>query len=385
MMRVVFVFLLLAACMPAMSGDVQPVIWNLRPLDGLSDSADGSSFLNALIKSADRYTRIPSMTIVSKSRTISGNPHNFESLSIYFWPDPNNPSGPYIVRDGHFNPEYKDYDLPKLIEFRNRLKTLALAYYVTRDSIYSRQCVKDLETWFLNAETRMLPNFEYAQCAPGHWNNKGAAVGLVDAYYFVDILETIRLLQQNGALTEPTLNGLQSWFSAFLDWALHSDNGRRISAMADNVSTAYDVLILSMSVFVNRDDVVDAVKSRFAKAHIVGKIDSKGRQTLELKRANAMTYSLLNLSFMLDYYTILDNLGMEYSKTEWKYINNAVKYLCRFVNKRHKFKYSELSDWKAQETNIYLRMMRFNRLKLTVKPLKIDMPAPAYSVTNVTN
>jgi hypothetical protein len=53
-------------------------------------------------------------------------------MAPYYWPNPNTKDGlPYIVKDGERNPELNNYDAPKLTELVNRMKILALAFYIT--------------------------------------------------------------------------------------------------------------------------------------------------------------------------------------------------------------------------------------------------------------
>ena len=41
----------------------------------------------------------------SESRAKSGDPHDYYSEAPYWWPDPNNPGGRFIRRDGEFYPD----------------------------------------------------------------------------------------------------------------------------------------------------------------------------------------------------------------------------------------------------------------------------------------
>lgn len=384
-MRKSILILLLAFCIHVNAENNGPILWNMDKLQSIVTDKSQSAFISSVISSADRYSRTQPLTVVNKTKCISGNPHNFESLSIYFWPDPANPNGPYIVRDGYFNPEYKDYDLPKLIEFTNRIKTLALAYFFSNNPKYAARCLEELRVWFINENTYMTPTFEYAQVAPGHWNGKGAAVGLVDAYYFVDIIESLRLLQQRGMVSDADNLSFKTWFNSFLDWSVNSDNGRTISAMPDNVSTAYDVLIYSIASYVDKKAIQKEVIKRFNTNHITDKIDSKGRQIEELKRPTAMTYSIINLNHLLDFYIMLKNTGKKISKKNLKIISKAANYLEGFVDNKDKFEYKELNDWNTLEKRLVLQTSKMKRLdsKIQLGSQSKAKQVP-FDVTNVT-
>jgi alginate lyase len=57
-----------------------------------------------VLKAADQYMKETPITITaSKSPRSAGGVGDFFSEGDYWWPDPNNPDGPYIQRDGMTN------------------------------------------------------------------------------------------------------------------------------------------------------------------------------------------------------------------------------------------------------------------------------------------
>src|SRR5205809_371174 len=71
--------------------------------------------------------------------------HDYVSLSIYWWPNPDTASGlPYVLHDGRRNPEADDetqYDERRLARVVRGVDTLALAYYLTGSETYAEQAV----------------------------------------------------------------------------------------------------------------------------------------------------------------------------------------------------------------------------------------------------
>src|SRR5437868_4037827 len=58
-----------------------------------------------VLAAAQRYLRESPITITDcASERSPGGKHDYFSEADYFWPDPNNPTGPYIPRDGVSNP-----------------------------------------------------------------------------------------------------------------------------------------------------------------------------------------------------------------------------------------------------------------------------------------
>src|SRR5215475_7758526 len=58
------------------------------------------------LKAAKQYLSEAPITITASSSPRSGGgAHDFFSEGDYWWPDPQNPEGPYIQRDGMTNPD----------------------------------------------------------------------------------------------------------------------------------------------------------------------------------------------------------------------------------------------------------------------------------------
>ena len=59
-----------------------------------------------ILHAADQYLSQPPVTITaSSSQRSKGGKHDYFSEGDYWWPDPKNPNGPYIRRDGFSNPQ----------------------------------------------------------------------------------------------------------------------------------------------------------------------------------------------------------------------------------------------------------------------------------------
>src|SRR5437016_1167933 len=59
-----------------------------------------------IMKAADEFLKQEPITITASTCSRSaGGPNDFFSEGDYWWPDPKNPDGPYIQRDGMTNPD----------------------------------------------------------------------------------------------------------------------------------------------------------------------------------------------------------------------------------------------------------------------------------------
>src|SRR5687768_10481376 len=58
-----------------------------------------------VLAAADRYLKeAPATVTASRSPRSAGGVHDYFSEGDYWWPDPQNPGGPYIQKDGLSNP-----------------------------------------------------------------------------------------------------------------------------------------------------------------------------------------------------------------------------------------------------------------------------------------
>ena len=80
-----------------------------------------------------RYLREQPVTITaSRSPRSAGGLHDFFSEGDYWWPDPDNPDGPYIQRDGMTNPDNFVEHRQALMRLRVQVPALAAAWMLTR-------------------------------------------------------------------------------------------------------------------------------------------------------------------------------------------------------------------------------------------------------------
>lgn len=314
----------------------------------------------AIIEAAERCIAEPDVAVTDKAQTVSGNRHNFEALSIYFWPDTLNPDGPWVVRDGVANPDYRQYDLPRLERLVRRLGFFAKAYSLTGDRRFYNAFCQQIDTWFIRKNTRMNPHFEYNQFAPGHRGGRGFPAGLIDAYNFVEVLEAIRLVDDVSGIGRHRRRAVKGWFRRFAEWMMTSEQGQQESQATNNHGTAYDVTLFAICHYIGRLEVCDDITRNYAQRRILPQIEADGRQPLELRRTKAFSYSIYNLQHMVDFCIMQRHLGQDFLAGEGKRIQTAIDYLLQFVGHRANFPYEEIGDWEGQERALMRITERLN-------------------------
>src|SRR5438552_10212923 len=112
-----------------------------------------------VLSAADRYLKESPITITSyTSPRSAGGKHDYFSEGDYWWPDPKNPDGPYIQRDGMSNPANFTDHRKYLMRLSVQVPALAAAWKLTKDAKYSRHAARHLRAWFVDDATRMTPH-----------------------------------------------------------------------------------------------------------------------------------------------------------------------------------------------------------------------------------
>lgn len=103
-----------------------------------------------ILPKADKYlTENPRTVTADISDKSEGGIHDFFSQADYLWPNPENPEGPYITRDGETNPENFIEHRKSMIRLSDIIGTFTSAYVITADEKYAEHAVKHLKAWCL--------------------------------------------------------------------------------------------------------------------------------------------------------------------------------------------------------------------------------------------
>ena len=299
--------LVLAACAPSLgtptvTPDVAPRVLLLNAsalLDARTAARSGRDVagLADLRREADAAAAAMPMTVTDKTTPApSGDPHDYVSLSIYWWPDPAKPGGlPYIQKDGVIDPESSDttrYDASKLNRMVGSVETLALASYITGEPRYADAAAKWLRTWFLDEKTRMNPSMRYSQIIPGRPEPRGT--GIIDSRQLMRAVDGALLLSGTPSWTAADDDALRSWFGTLAEWLVSSVNGQMEAKAKNNHGTWYDAQLADFAIYGRREPIAKDALARVATARM-GQISADGSQPQELARTRSYHYSAFNL------------------------------------------------------------------------------------------
>ncbi|MFI3293388.1 MAG: alginate lyase family protein [Rikenellaceae bacterium] len=329
-----------------------PAIWNIDVIDAKVrriKSGERFAFYDQIKRQADAILREESNpSVMNKvAAPISGDKHDYMSLSRYWWQNPNTEDGlPYVRHDGKTNPEINDYDRNSLSRLSSSVRVLSLAYYISGEQKYADKAISRLRTWFVDPSTRMNPNLNFAQVRKGHDNNRGNKSGVLDGYSFVEMLDAVSLLEIRGAIPQNICDSLHSWFGEFTDWMLTSEQGIAESRGRNNHAIGYDIQLTRYAIYGGRDSLARAVISSFPSRRLERQIMEDGRMPEELKRTIAFFYSRYNLEHMIDICDIARSLGIDdlYISANGA-IDRAIMWLIPFAKDPSSFPYQQINSW----------------------------------------
>lgn len=361
MKRLLFLFAFAYVCLMSYA---QTPAWNVKGLKKFIQTAQYEDIRQNIIKKANSYIKKEYLSVTDKAKKFAPDKHYYESMGPYWWPDPNNPNGAYIRKDGERNPEYKEYDKDRMSEMANRVYYTTLAFYLTRDVRYYDYCTSQLQVWFLNEETKMHPSLEYGQIIPGKNNNHGRDAGLIEMRIMHTIIESVRLLNDTKRMDAVTYKGLQQWCKDFLLWCENSEIGKKEFAATNNHGSSLDVVMLNMAIFANYKECVNRLSKGFEERRLNVQVSENGKMPSELTRTMAYHYSIYNLSHIVDYCLLQESLGNHFYKKNRKVINSAVSYLLQYVGHKELWEYQEISsDWSKLEQNLLMQIYKLRRVK----------------------
>lgn len=300
--------------------------------------------LENLKKNAEQLLQNPVYTVMEKKQTPpSGDRHDYMSIALYYWPDPSKSDGlPYIRKDGQINPEVKEFqDKENIGQMCKMVEQLSLAYYFTDDSRYAQKAITQLRAWFLNSETRMNPNFNFAQAIKG--KNDGRGIGIIESRTFIEVADAVGLLKNSKDWQPEDQKGMEKWFSDFLQWLITSKNGIEEYQTKNNHGIWYDAQKLSYALFTRNQEIAKSTLSSI-KSRLQDQMDSTGFFPAEMERTISLHYS----AFVMEPLFKIANMSLTMGDNFWAYSTQSDKSLNKAFNVLMPY-LSKEKEWTSQQ------------------------------------
>ena len=333
------------------------------------------------IKKANEFLKETPLTVTSSiCKRSAGGKHDFYSEGDYWWPDPANPGGPYIQKDGQTNPENFSDHRVAMIRLSEITATLTSAWLLTADQKYANAVLNHLNAWFVDTASMMNPNMLYAQAIWGRFTGRG--IGLIDAYHLVEVARSTQILIENNAIPSGDAVKIKNWFVTFLTWMTTHQYGIDEMNAKNNHGTCWAVTAASMARLTGNKQILDFCIDRFKTVLLPLQMADDGSFPLELKRTKPYGYSLFNIDAMCNLAEILstpENNLWEFATPDGKTLKKGMEYIFPFIADKSKWPFAKdiyiWEEWPVRQSSLLFAGMAYHNedyistfLKLPASP-----------------
>ena len=300
-----------------------------------------------LLRQADKVLKLPNPSVMDKNSVPpSGSKHDYLSLSAYWWPDSQKSDGlPWIRKDGQINPASKneDSDGVRLADFTARVQTLTLGWYFSGEQKYADKSISLIRTWFIDSDTRMNPNLDFAQGVPGIAAGRGT--GVLDGRYFATrIVDSLIMLQQNKHWTAQDEKQIRQWMTTYLQWLQQSPAGKKEAAALNNHGNWYTVQVAGIAWYLQQPTIVVEM-ANLLKNKLNTQLAEDGSQPLELARTRSFHYSFFSLQAAMLMAQLADKVHVDlwhYQTPNGSGLIKALDFMAPFSSEQSNWPYRSL-------------------------------------------
>ncbi len=285
-----------------------------------------------VVDAASEFLKKAPATVTSaRAGRSAGGPHDFFSEGDYWWPDPKNPDGPYIQRDGMTNPDNFVLHRELLMRLSVEVPALAAAYRLAHREEFAEHAAKHLRAWFVSPETRMNPNLQYAQAIKGRVTGRG--VGIIDTIHLVEVTKAIPIVKP--ALSGPEYRDVLAWFRDYLTWMTTHPYGKDERDSKNNHATCWNMQAAAFALLTGNSELIQFTSKRWEEVLLPSQMAPDGSFPQELRRTKPYGYSLFNLDAMA---TTCELLGLwQYETPDGRGMKKGVEYMAPFIADKSKW------------------------------------------------
>lgn len=296
-----------------------------------------------IIARADSAMDERPVTITSfRCHRSSGGKHDFYSEGDYWWPDPENPDGPYIQRDGMSNPGiFSDHRIA-MIRFSRITGLLASAYKITGEEKYVLKAFEHLKAWFADTSTLMNPSLLYAQAIHGRATGRGT--GIIDTVHLTEVAQSILVMENAGCLDKQLLQTVKSWFREYLEWLMTHQYSKDEMNTKNNHATCWVMQVASFAKLTGDEHMINFCRERYIHTLLPDQMAIDGSLPEEIRRTKPFGYSLFNLDALTMVCLILSDSKNDlfyYKTNDGKSLKKGIEFIYPFVTDKNKWPYKK--------------------------------------------
>lgn len=316
---------------------------------------------------AEVYLRSAPVTVTaSRSPRSAGGVHDFYSEGDYWWPDPNNPAGPYIQRDGMSNPDNFVDHRRAMIRFSEHVSRLTSAYVLTRDERFATRAMTHMRAWFKDETTRMNPNLLYAQAI--YRKVPGRGTGIIDTIHLVEIARAAERLATAKSTQPADIASVKDWFAQYLAWLTTHQYGIDERDANNNHGTCWVMQVAAFAHLTGQTALLDDCRRRYKEVLLPAQMAADGSFPLEIKRTKPYGYSLFNLDAFATICQILstpDDSLWTFSLPDGRGIRKGVAFLFPFMKNKAAWPFPKdvmyFDEWPVRQPSLLFAGVALNQ------------------------
>ena len=291
----------------------------------------------------------PWSVTADRPKGVDVDPHDYYSEAPDWWPNPENPTGPYIRHEGQANPIRFMGNRNALDAMCDSVFTLGTAAFLLDDQRYAQRAARDINAWFLNPKTRMSPGLDHARAIPGV--NTGTPDGILDGRAFIRAIQGMEFLAQTPYWDPHELAAVRRWFGEYLQWLTHSPNAEEERRSGNSRASWWTAQTAAVASFVE-DHSAQQMAFNFYKDRIFPRqIRADGSAPREESRNLSLSSSALNL----EAFTMTSRIAQVNGVNLWDVrargganLATVIDYLSPYLSEPRKWKMEQITDFQNQ-------------------------------------
>ncbi|TVY10922.1 alginate lyase family protein [Paenibacillus cremeus] len=286
----------------------------------------------------------------------SGDPHDYVSEAPYWWPDPENPDGPYIRKDGITRHDRFMGHRSSIDELSGTVLTLCTAGYYLDEKRYTTRAAELLRIWFVDPETRMNPHVEYGEAIRGICN--GRAAGIIMLRQVDRIVHALGFMEELSSEWDDVLTGMREWLSQMLEWLTTSKIGLDESRSSGNHAVWWTTHVAAYAAYTGNKEKLQLAFDHFKHVIVPEQIQPDGSLPKELERTRSFHYTL----FQLDGAALLCEIAHLQGEDLWHYrtangisFQSAIEFVLPYLDNPYLWKWEQI-DGEIPEEYVSLQL-----------------------------
>jgi hypothetical protein len=273
--------------------------------------------------------------------------HDYYGEAPFWWPDPANPTAPWIRREGHINPDRFVANKAALNATCDSIFTLGAASFFLDDPRYGQHAAHLINTWFLNPKTHMDPSLEYSQAIRGINEARG---GALDGRVFIRAVQGMEFLAQSGQWDAKEAAATHKWFEEYLRWLTHSKIGSDEKSSGNHRASWWAAQVAAIATFLDDKATAQMAFSYYRDSVFARQIGAEGSAPHEEERNRPLTYSAFNSEAMATTCRIAQAQGVDLWSTQGKggaTLATVIAYLTPHLADRRKWDKEQITDFQT--------------------------------------